>query len=175
MLILWYSHGLKIWLHHCIYGFLTDHKMCLSFFGLVVAAFFLIIIILYNTVYTAKEMYTESVREPFEMQERLKKCMNNLENKTYKEIIARENMIYGGTMLDSITHSIPTKHCLTPAHFPEPSLFALYCPCKAPVKIGIMLWNMWHIVIIWQNQILIGHKATQAIFPDDFVILRRVS
>lgn len=100
--------------------------------------------------------------------------MNNLENKTFQEIIAWENMVYGGTMLDSITHSISTKHCRTPAHLPEPSLFALYCPCKAPVKIGIMLWNMWHIVIIWQNQILIGHKTTQAIFPDDFVILRRV-
>ena len=61
--------------------------MCLRFFGLVVAAFLLIVIILYNTVYTAKELYIESVREALKTQkERIKKCVNNLENNTYQEI-----------------------------------------------------------------------------------------
>lgn len=65
--------------------------------------------------------------------------MNNLENNTYEEISARENMVCGGMMLDGTTHSIPTKHCPSPAHLLEPSLFALYCPCKAPAEIKIML------------------------------------
>lgn len=54
--------------------------------------------------------------------------MNNLENNTYQEISARENMVCGGMILDSTIRSIPTKHCPTPAHLLEPSL---YCPCKA--------------------------------------------
>ena len=59
-----------------------------------------------------------------------------------------------------------TYICTFPSHLLEPSPSALYCPCKAPVEIEIML-HIWHIGIIWQNQILLGYKTTQAVFPKD--------
>lgn len=44
--------------------------------------------------------------------------------------VPREGMVCDNMLLYSATCTIPKKCCPTPAHHPEPLLFALFQPCK---------------------------------------------
>lgn len=107
--ILRYSKGLKIWLHHCmcVAWIFNRLRNVPQIFQSSFYCFLLIIIICYNALCPAKEMYIKCVREALKMQkERRKDSINNFKNCTRKEISARENMVSGGTV--NLWHSYKT-------------------------------------------------------------------
>lgn len=115
--------------------------------------FLLIIIILYNSVCTAEGMCIEYVREALRMQkERMTDWINNLQNYTYNEIGARENMVSGGTV--NLLHSYKTL-CNSSS---SPRAISV---CTVLSLKGLGGYRDHAMKYVAQNQTLLGHKQSK--------------
>lgn len=136
---------------------------CLRFFSLIFAGFCWLSSS-FTIVCTAKGMYIECVRKVLKIQKkRMENSINNFKNYTYKEISARENMVSGGTVKLWQSYKTLCKSSWSPGAISVGTVLSLQ-------SLGGYRDRAMRYVA--ENQILLGHKAIQAVFPEKFVILR---